>query len=66
MVRMQNLKKELMFITDGNGLHNSCMIFKYLIALEPLKGILILMKWSGRVEVILSLKTHGYKSRHFI
>ena len=28
MVQMQNLKTELLFITDGNGLHNSCMTYK--------------------------------------
>ena len=28
MVQMQNLKKELMFITDGNGFHHSGMTYK--------------------------------------
>ena len=45
---------------------HACMEIKQLIILKPLKGILILMRWSGRVEVILFRITHGYKSNHFI
>lgn len=37
MVQMKSLKKELKFITDGNGSNNSSMKQKQLIASEPIK-----------------------------
>ena len=37
LVQMKNLKKELKFITDGNGSKNSSIEQKQLIASEPIK-----------------------------